>query len=143
MDISKLTVETVHCLDVLAIDLADTDSTVQATLTADMHYLVGFSDRSTLSVLVPAGFVSDLASIPRLFWSIPGFSPLDRSGRPAIFHDWCYSTRSTGILPEFSRLQADDALSACLEDEGENVVIRALIEEAVRAFGAGHWKKTA
>jgi late competence protein required for DNA uptake (superfamily II DNA/RNA helicase) len=139
---SSTSVQAVHPLDVLAIDLADTDSAVRATLTADIRYLVTFDDGSVVTVTVPTGFQTDLASIPRFLWSMPGFSPLDRNGLPAVLHDFLYSTTSTAEYPVFVRSQADECLRAALEDEGENVVVREMIYLAVREFGAGHWKKT-
>jgi hypothetical protein len=37
-------------------------------------------------------FETDLASIPRIFWTIPGFSPLDWV-EAAILHDWLWEVR--------------------------------------------------
>ena len=50
---------------------------------------------------VPKGFVSDGASIPKMFWGLIAPCIDGRTIRAAIIHDWLYST---GIL---SRKQAD------------------------------------
>jgi hypothetical protein len=39
-------------------------------------------------LLVPWGFVTDFASVPRVFWSI--FPPIGKYGYPALFHDYVY-----------------------------------------------------
>lgn len=41
-------------------------------------------------IIVPAGFITDFASIPRVFWSIPGFSPSGPLAVAAILHDFAY-----------------------------------------------------
>ena len=38
---------------------------------------------------VPVGFVTNFASIPRIFWSI--ISPIDTHGKAAVIHDYCYT----------------------------------------------------
>lgn len=38
---------------------------------------------------------TDLASVPRVFWSIPGFAP-DTYARPAIVHDWLFEQHHRG-----------------------------------------------
>lgn len=39
-------------------------------------------------IVVPEGFVTNFASIPRLFW--PVISPVDDHGKAAVVHDYCY-----------------------------------------------------
>ena len=39
-------------------------------------------------VIVPKGFITDFASVPRLFWSI--ISPVDKHAKAAVIHDYCY-----------------------------------------------------
>ncbi|EHP6140085.1 DUF1353 domain-containing protein [Escherichia coli] len=39
-------------------------------------------------IRVPAGYVTDLASVPRLLWSV--FPPHGRYAKAAIIHDWLY-----------------------------------------------------
>lgn len=39
---------------------------------------------------VPAGFVTDFASTPRIIWPI--LPPTGSYGKAAVLHDWCYRT---------------------------------------------------
>lgn len=41
-------------------------------------------------IRVPTHFVTDFASIPRLFWAI--LSPMDEYAKAAVLHDWLYYT---------------------------------------------------
>lgn len=51
-------------------------------------YLIG-GGGSTLTVTVEAGFVTDLASVPRpLYWFLPPDGPWAQA---AVLHDWLYS----------------------------------------------------
>ena len=59
---------------------------VHATLLEDLVY----TTRDGWHIVVPAGFVTDYASIPRvLSWLIP---PRGKYNRPAIIHDFLYQT---------------------------------------------------
>lgn len=49
-----------------------------------------FSLNDGLQIVIPSGFVTDLASIPRLFWNIPGFSPTGPLLCGSIAHDFGY-----------------------------------------------------
>lgn len=59
--------------------------------------------RRTVHV-VPAGFVTDFASVPRWLWSI--FPPHGRYSPAAVFHDWLYQA---GVM------ERDEADKAFLE----------------------------
>lgn len=41
------------------------------------------------TLLIPVGYEFDGASIPRLFWMIPGFAPLGAHLWGALIHDFC------------------------------------------------------
>jgi hypothetical protein len=43
-----------------------------------------------LPIIIPAGFVTDFASIPRLMWALPGFSPHGPLLYGSIPHDFGY-----------------------------------------------------
>jgi hypothetical protein len=85
--------------------------------------------------IVPAGFESDLASIPRWYWPIlsPRYSSFVY---PAIMHDYLYSC--PGAL---TRKYADDALFAALVSEGVSKYTAYKFYYAVRLFGSSHFKK--
>src|ERR1700760_3556625 len=42
------------------------------------------------SLTAPVGFMTDLASIPRILRNLPAFDPNGVSRRPAVVHDWLY-----------------------------------------------------
>lgn len=42
-------------------------------------------------IVIPKKFVTDFASIPRVFWSI--LSPTDKYGQAALVHDYCYTIK--------------------------------------------------
>lgn len=39
-------------------------------------------------ITVPIGFITDFASIPRIFW--PLISPIDSHAKASVVHDYCY-----------------------------------------------------
>lgn len=39
-------------------------------------------------IKVPAGYITDFASIPRIFWTI--VSPVDEYAKAAVIHDWLH-----------------------------------------------------
>lgn len=88
-------------------------------------------------LMAPAGFETDLASIPRLFRNLPSFDPNGPSRRPAVMHDWLYSSRAGYRL---GRDFADDFLRAALLAEGAGVWTVRAFYLAVRIGGAPHWE---
>lgn len=119
----------------LRVEHRDTDRNIRLSLIAPL--VVAIDDRV---IVVPIGFVTDLASVPRAFWWIPGFSPLSRSERSAVLHDWMYSISSQ--LP-YSREQADSILMEGMIADGESTLVARAYWAAVRALAGGHWKSGA
>jgi len=39
-------------------------------------------------IIVPENFLTDFATVPRIFWSI--ISPIDNHAKAAVLHDWMY-----------------------------------------------------
>jgi hypothetical protein len=75
-------------------------------LLAPIHYYRDPGRQNCL--VVPRGFASDGASVPRLFWRL--FPPMGRYTGAAVLHDCLYRHR---VLP---RKQADDIFrDACIE----------------------------
>lgn len=88
------------------------------------------------TVWVPAGYVTDFASIPRVGrWLIP---PFGRHAIAAVVHDWLYSVGEPG-----GRGPADDIFRDALDELGVDVARRNVMHGAVRAFGAGGYAKAA
>jgi len=54
-----------------------------------LEYHVG-SYPSKEIITVPEKFITDFASVPRIFWSI--VSPIDTHANAAVVHDWMYQT---------------------------------------------------
>lgn len=80
---------------------------------------------------VPEGFVTDLASIPRLFWQ--ALRPEGRYAYAAVVHDYLYWTQ---IRP---RAEADQILNFALQDSKVNDAQRWAIYQAVDKLGQKAW----
>jgi len=85
-------------------------------------------------VTVPKHFVTDGASIPRMFWAI--LSPFGDYFAPALIHDFLYSPLNT----EFTREEADLIFLEAMFNVGVPWHRRHLIHAAVRLFGWASYK---
>jgi hypothetical protein len=85
-----------------------------------------------VSVRVPAGFVTDFASIPRAFWSVS--RPDGLYTYPAIVHDYLYWEQTT------SREVADQILRFGMEDFKVDPVTIRTIYASVRVGGGFAWE---
>lgn len=85
--------------------------------------------------IIPEGFETDLASIPRIAWPImaPAHSSLIR---PAIVHDWFY--RKTC---DYNRKQTDLIFYHMLKNDGVNPLRAATMYYAVRLFGSRYYNE--
>ena len=99
------------------------------------------------TITVPSGATTDLASIPRLAWSI-GYPPDGPWLKAAVVHDFLYRTRGTGWLggqrwlsrrSAYSRAEADAVLREAMAALSVGPLERAVIWTAVRLGGAGGW----
>jgi len=86
-------------------------------------------------VVVPPGFVTDLTSIPRLFWQI--LRPEGRYAYAAVVHDYLYWTQKR------PREEADQIFKIAMEDSKVDPVKVAAIYEAVRRLGQSAWDENA
>ncbi len=94
-----------------------------------MRYGVGDSAEV---IVVPAGFVTDLASIPPAFWGPPLFlTPSGQYGRAAIIHDYLYWSQR------------------CTKDQADRLLVIAMVESQVSRFdrweiytGVSGWGKS-
>lgn len=83
-------------------------------------------------IKVPAGFVSDLDSIPRIPY-LHSFLK-GRAVRSAVIHDWLYR-RQVG------RKRADRVMRDAMRVEGVAPIYRWLIYAGMRVFGwYGYWR---
>jgi hypothetical protein len=81
----------------------------------------------------PRGFVSDLASVPRLLWFL--FPPSGNYAPAAIIHDWLYAAQTV------SRARADWIFLDAMRAEGVNWFARWALYFGVRAGGWFPWYK--
>lgn len=87
------------------------------------------------TVMAPRGFITDLASIPRIF---RGFiSQTGKSRYAAVIHDYLYCDQAT------TRADADAIFLEALEASGVGWIQRKAMYAAVRAGGWIYWNKRA
>jgi len=89
-------------------------------------------------VIVPDGFVTDLASIPRCLWPI--FPPRGRYNRAAVVHDYLYGTHHTEWRPA-DRLTADRIFREAMVDLGVWRPVRWCVWLGVRLGGVRAWSR--
>jgi hypothetical protein len=86
-------------------------------------------------VEVPKGFVTDLASIPRIFWSL--LQPAGEYAYAAIIHDYLY------WMQKIPREKADLVFRLAMEDFKINAATVIVIYNAVRLGGEPAWQSNA
>ena len=86
-------------------------------------------------IVVPRGFVTDFASVPRVFWTI--FPKHGEYTRAAIVHDFLYWEQRC------SRDQADELFDIVMEDSEVDSTTRFTIYAAVRVWGSSAWEENA
>ena len=101
-------------------------------LTSPFRYYSSFG-----LVYVPKNFVTDGASIPRMFWAI--LSPFGAYFPAALVHDFLYSERND----EFTRAEADEVFLEAMQECKVPWHRRAIIYSAVRLCGWKFFKGTA
>ena len=112
----------------LQMENADNIDDGQWVLTSALIYC---SDIAKQTFIVPPGFRTDLASVPRLpviFW-LTG----DTSSEAAVVHDFLYSTHPV------PRVIADAVLREASEVTGVPAWRRWMIWAGVRIGGGSHW----
>ena len=80
---------------------------------------------------VPVGFITDFASIPKIFWNI--LPPIGRYGKAAVLHDYLYNTQP------FQRVRCDDLFLEAMGALNVNWMTRHIMYRAVRMFGWLAW----
>jgi hypothetical protein len=87
------------------------------------------------SIVVPVGFRTDLASIPRALWNIlPKSSRYDRA---AVVHDWLYWRAPADV----TRAQADAVFREAMASLGVAAVTRWAMYLAVRVNAGAVWAR--
>ena len=88
------------------------------------------------SVVVPVGFVTDLASIPQWVWS-SGLRPEGAYAYAAIVHDYLYWVQTR------PREEANEIFLFAMQDSKVDSALRKAIYEAVTLAGKGAWDNNA
>lgn len=88
-----------------------------------------------LGLTIPAGFESDGASVPRIFWGVVFPSGDNKAMFAAIFHDYIYRTHP----PVWDRDEADEVFLHLLLDGGVSALRSYRAYIGVRLFGKSSW----
>lgn len=105
-------------------------------LVKPLSYCVGKTDYLNdhgIIIEVPAGFVCDGCSIPKVFWSIIGSPLIGKYVKAAVLHDWLYYKKT------YSRKISDLIFLKCMQILGVSWFKRSIIYHAVRSFGQIAW----
>lgn len=104
---------------------------------------------STERILIPIGFITDFASIPRALWSL--LPPSGAYGKAAVVHDWMYQNRIVTVMwPDTdtavrarlcNRGEADHALLEGMQVLGIGWLTRSIIYSGVRSGGWHSWNR--
>lgn len=84
-------------------------------------------------ITVPKGFVTDFASVPRIFWPI--IDPVGEHGKAAVIHDYCYSTAC------YTKSRSDKIFLEAMEVLNVEEWKRETMYYAVAWFGYFAWYK--
>ena len=86
-------------------------------------------------IVVPQGYLTDGASVPRVFWSF--FPPWGRYGQAAVLHDWLceYLGYWDGDnWTRISRKEADNILNDAMKELGVSKATRVTMYTAVKLY---------
>lgn len=84
-------------------------------------------------IQVPVGFLTDLGSVPQLFWNI--IPPIGKPLRGYVLHDFLYATQL------YTRSKSDEILLEAMGVAGVSFIKRWTIYLGVRAGGWVSWYK--
>lgn len=118
------------------------------TLWALTEELVYWPSNEHIPIIVPRGFVTDLASIPRPLWSwLPPDGPWAKA---AVIHDYLYYTQGKGVWfchdttlqRTYSKDDADWILRDAQKDRNVGIVSRNLVWLGVHFGGGNGWNNS-
>lgn len=109
-------------------------------LLEDLDYKVG-NDDSEL-VTVPKGYITDFASVPKLFWNV--LPPFGKYSPAAVIHDFLYGIQGKYENRNYSRKRCDEIFKEAMKVMKVGWLTRGTMYNAVRLFGGIVWnhKKT-
>lgn len=91
-------------------------------------------------ILVPAGFVHNMASVPRRAWSLVG--PFDL-GPGALVHDYTYSPTDDRVVRALTRRRCDEIFRRMMLERNVDPRLAEKAYWLVRLFGFSHFRKAA
>ena len=94
----------------------------------------GYRPRASHLIEVQVGYLSDLASVPRLARRLVDANH-QATRRPAVLHDYLY----THLTHRYTRREADRIFYEALVEEGTARPLAWLMWQAVRIGGRGNW----
>lgn len=98
--------------------------------------LTFWSEKYSRLIVVPAGFITDFASIPRFFWRI--LPPFGKYAAAAIVHDFLYATK-----PDWcNRKIADSIMLEANEVLDVKSWKRTTMYSVLRTCAGPAWKKS-
>lgn len=92
-----------------------------------------------VDLLIPAGFHTDLASIPRILWRL--IAPYELSIEAALVHDWLYRHGGRHLHGTVDRLAADGIFREIMIAQGVPAWRCAVAYRGVRLFGGWSWQE--
>jgi hypothetical protein len=109
------------------------DKTEYAVTSGDGHVMrliepMVYTTEDNGDIVVPVGFYSDGASVPRIFWRI--FPPFGQYWRAALLHDYLYYSN------KFSRAKCDKYFYEAMRKCGVSRLKARTIYLSVRAGGS-------
>lgn len=87
-------------------------------------------------IRVPAGFLTDFASVPKIFWNI--LPPTGTYGKAAVVHDYLYQTG--GLHGKYTKADCDSIFDDAMKVLGVPNWKRWIMYSAVSLFGKGSFK---
>lgn len=107
-------------------------------LKEEFEYHIGYKD-SDFFIRVPAGFVTDFATVPRIFWWL--LPPWGKYGKACVVHDYMcmykyiYRRTPNGVVKmNIPRAKADKIFLEAMEVLKVNKPTRLVMYYAVRAY---------
>lgn len=100
-------------------------------LTENLSYYV-----DNYVIVIPKGFKTDFASIPRIFWNI--IAPIGKWTLPSVLHDYLYSE---GYRLGISRKQADKIFYQAMRKSFVAPITANIMWACVRLFARKHYNK--
>jgi hypothetical protein len=102
-------------------------------LAEDMRWTIG---KTSDTIIVPKGFVTDFASIPKGLWSL-GLAPNGQYTRAATIHDYLYWSQGC------TKAQSDRLLLIAMKESNVGRFNETIVYQGVDKGGGAAWNKNA